>query len=156
MSIEETMQSMGLALPPPPSPVASYIPAVQAGNLIYVSGQLPFQNGVLTCAGRVPADLDEAAARDGAKLAALNGLAAAKAVVGDLEQISRVVKVTGYVRSADGFAGQPGVVNGASDLLVALFGERGRHARAAVGVSELPLGAAVEIELILAVESPGH
>jgi enamine deaminase RidA (YjgF/YER057c/UK114 family) len=151
MSAEDTLQSMGLTLPQPARPVASYVPAVRVGNLVYTSGQIPTRNGQLTHRGQVGLEVTEDDAYHEAQTCALNALAAIKALVGSLDAITQVVKVTGYVNSADGFTGQPTVVNGASDLLVKLFGDRGRHARSAVGVAELPLDAAVEVELIVEV-----
>lgn len=151
MSVEDTLQSMGLTLPPPARPVASYVPAVRTGNLIYTSGQIPTRNGQLTRRGKVGLDLTEDDAYNEAQTCVLNALAAIKDVVGNLDSITQVVKVTGYVNSSSGFTDQSTVVNGASDLLEKLFGDRGRHARAAVGVRELPLNAAVEVDLIVEV-----
>jgi enamine deaminase RidA (YjgF/YER057c/UK114 family) len=146
LSILERLHALGLALPATPRPVAAYVPAVRAGNFVIVSGQLPFRDGELTATGYVGADVTPEEAYQAARQAVLNGLSAHTSVA-PLDAIVRVVKVTGYVQSAPGFHGQPAVVNGASELLLDLFGEAGRHARAAVGVSELPLGAPVEVEL---------
>ena len=151
MKPEEKLQAMGLTLPPPARPVAAYVPVVQSGSHLYVSGQLPIRDGQLTDRGRVGSDLSVEQAYQAARTCALNGLAAIKAHVGDLGRVVRVVKVTGFVAGAPGFVEQPKVVNGASELLVELFGERGRHARSSVGVAELPLGAPVEIELLVEV-----
>jgi enamine deaminase RidA (YjgF/YER057c/UK114 family) len=151
MSVEDTLQSMGLALPPPARPVASYIPAVRTGNLVYTSGQIPTRDGKLTRRGQVGLEISEDDAYEEARTCTLNALAAIKDLIGSLDSITQVVKVTGYVNSADGFTDQATVVNGASDLLVKLFGDRGRHARAAVGVAELPLDAPVEVDLIVEV-----
>lgn len=151
MSVEDTLQSMGLTLPPPARPVASYVPAVRVGNLVYTSGQIPTRDGELRRRGQVGLELSEDDAYEEARTCALNALAAIKDLLGNLDSISQVVKVTGYVNSADGFTDQATVVNGASDLLVKLFGDKGRHARAAVGVAELPLDAAVEVDLIVEV-----
>jgi enamine deaminase RidA (YjgF/YER057c/UK114 family) len=141
------LAELGLTLPPVPAPVAAYVPAVVAGDLVWTSGQLPTVAGALTVAGLVGAEVDEDTARDCARTAALNALAALHAAVG-LDNIARIVKVVGFVASAPGFAGQPAVVNGASELLGAVFGENGRHARSAVGVAALPLGAPVEVEVV--------
>lgn len=151
MSVEDTLEGMGLALPQPARPVASYVPAVRVGNLIYTSGQIPTHGGELTRRGKVGLEVTEDEAYEEAQTCALNALAAVKDLTGSLDAVSQVVRVTGYVNSAAGFSGQPAVVNGASDLLVKLFGDRGKHARAAVGVSELPLNAAVEVDLIVEV-----
>ncbi|GGN74246.1 putative endoribonuclease [Actinoplanes lobatus] len=141
------LAELGLILPSVAAPVASYVPAVQSGNHVFVSGQLPFVDGKLTQVGKVGAEVtvEEAAAL--ARLCALNALAAIDALVG-LERIVKIVKVGGFVASAPGFTAQPAVINGASDLFAAVLGEQGRHARAAVGVAELPLGAPVEVEVI--------
>lgn len=152
MSIEARLAALGLALPEAPRPVAAYVPAVTAGGFLYTAGQIPFQEGQVVYKGKVGADLTPEEGAAAARLCALNGLAAARAELGTLDRVRRVVKVTGYVNSAPGFTGQPAVLNGASELLVQVFGEAGRHARAAVGVSDLPLDAAVEVEMILAVE----
>ncbi|MEW5725817.1 MAG: RidA family protein [Thermodesulfobacteriota bacterium] len=148
MSIKARLEQMGLSLPQAPRPVAAYVPAVRTGNLLFISGQIPFVEGQLKVRGRCGEDVSLEAAREAARAAALNGLAVAEAAAG-LDRVSRVVKLTGYVASAPDFFDQPQVVNGASELLVELFGEAGRHARAAVGVSALPLGAPVEIEMVL-------
>jgi enamine deaminase RidA (YjgF/YER057c/UK114 family) len=153
MSVEDALQSMGLSLPPAARPVASYVPAVRTGNLVYTSGQIPTRGGELTRRGKVGLDLSEDDAYDEARTCTLNALAAIKDLIGSLDSVTQVVKVTGYVNSASGFAGQSTVVNGASDLLLKLFGDRGRHARAAVGVAELPLNAAVEVDLVVEVNS---
>lgn len=141
---------LGLELPSVTPPLASYVPAVRTGNLVFVSGQLPMVEGKLVESGKVGAEVTAERANELAARCALNGLAAAAALVG-LEHITRVVKVVGFVASAPGFTGQPGVVNGASDLLASVLGESGKHARSAVGVAELPLGAPVEVELVLEV-----
>ncbi len=151
MSVQDTLQSMGLTLPQPARPVASYVPAVRVGNLIYTSGQIPTRDGRLTRRGKVGIELTQDDAYDAAQTCALNALAAVQDLTGSLDAISQVVKVTGYVNSAEGFSDQSTVVNGASDLLVKLFGEKGKHARAAIGVAGLPLDAAVEVDLIVEV-----
>ncbi len=139
-----------MALPEVVAPLASYVPAVRTGNLVYTSGQLPMQGGKLVGTGKVGADVtpDEGSAM--ARICALNALAAVHALVG-VDAVTRVVKVVGFVASAPGFTGQPGVVNGASELLAEVFGDAGAHARSAVGVAELPLGAPVEVEMIVEV-----
>ena len=151
MTFEEKLTSLGLALPEAPKPVATYVPAVQTGNLLFLSGVLPMRNGQLAFTGKLGRDLTVPEGIEAAKVAILNALAIAKQELGSLDRITRVVKVVGHVASADGFAEQPQVLNGASDLLVAVFGDAGRHARVATGAAELPRGAAVEIEVILAV-----
>lgn len=150
MSVEDRLQTLGFSLPDVPQPLATYVPAVRTGNLVYTSGQLPTVSGDLTARGQVGLDLQEDEAYEAARTATLNALAAIRSVV-SLDDIVRVVHVTGYVSSADGFTDQPAVINGASDLLVQLFGEAGKHSRAAIGVSQLPRGAPVEIDLIVEV-----
>jgi enamine deaminase RidA (YjgF/YER057c/UK114 family) len=152
MKIEERLKELNITLPEVAAPVASYVPAVLSDNLVYVSGQLPMRDGKLIAEGRVGEDVSPETGQECARTAVLNGLAAVKAHIGDLGRVKRIVRITGYVRSGQGFTGQPGVVNGASDLLVEIFGEAGRHARSAVGVTELPLGAPVEIEMIVEIE----
>jgi enamine deaminase RidA (YjgF/YER057c/UK114 family) len=153
---EERLVELGLTLPAVAKPLASYVPAVRTGNYVYTSGQLPSVAGVLTCVGKVGegvgASVSPADAKAAARVAALNALAAIHAVVGDLSSVVRVVKVVGYVASTSDFGGQPGVVNGASELLGEVFGgEVGAHARSAVGVAVLPLDAPVEVEVIVEV-----
>ncbi|GAA3882360.1 RidA family protein [Streptomyces sedi] len=145
--VERRLAELGLELPPVVPPVAAYVPAVISGRYVYTSGQVPLVAGELPIAGKVGAEVDEERARDMARVCALNALAAVKSVAGDLDRVARVVKVLGFVASAPGFTGQPQVVNGASELLGEVFGERGRHARSAVGVAVLPLDAPVEVEL---------
>ena len=144
------LAELGLSLPEVVPPVASYVPAVQSGKHVYVSGQLPMADGKLLATGKVGAGVSAEQAKDLAGRCALNALAAVESLVG-LENVVKVVKLTGFVASAEGFTGQPGVINGASDLLGAVFGEAGRHARSAVGVAELPLDAPVEVEIIVEV-----
>ncbi|MDX6207112.1 MAG: hypothetical protein QOF39_3169 [Frankiales bacterium] len=151
MSPEERLAELGLTLPDVVPPLAAYVPAVRTGSLVYVSGQLPMVNGALGETGQVGSDVTPEAARVMAQHCALNALAAVKAEIGDLALVTRVVKVVGFVASAPGFSGQPQVVNGASDLLLALFGDAGRHARSAVGVVSLPMNTPVEVELIVEV-----
>ena len=150
MNVKERLSQLGLTLPEAPKPVAAYVPAVRNGDRVYVSGQLPFKDGELIAKGRVGEGLSLEEAKEGARVAALNGLAAASTVV-NLNYVNRVIKLTGYVASGPDFFEQPQVINGASELIQDIFGEAGRHARAAVGVSALPLGAAVEVEMILQV-----
>ena len=151
MGYEDKLKSLGLELPEAPKPVATYVPAVRTGNLLFLSGVLPMQNGQLAYAGKLGRELSVSEGIEAAKVAILNALAIAKQEIGSLDRITRVVKVVGHVASAEGFTDQPQVLNGASDLLVAIFGEAGRHARVATGAAELPRRAAVEIEVILAV-----
>ena len=141
------LTELGLTLPTVVPPVGSYVPAVQSGNYVYTSGQLPFVDGELPQTGKVGAEVSPEDAAGLARLCAVNALAAIDALVG-LGRIVKIVKVVGFVASAPGFTGQPAVINGASDLFAAVLGEQGRHARSAVGVSELPLGSPVEVEVI--------
>lgn len=140
------LAELGIRLPPVAAPVASYVPAVRTGSLVFTSGQLPFVDGGLRRTGKVGGSVDIEAAAADAKVCALNALAAIDELVG-LDEVARVVRVVGYVASAEGFSGQPRVVNGASELIARIFGDAGRHARSAIGVAELPLGAPVEVEL---------
>ncbi len=148
---ESRLAELQIELPPPPLPMATYVPAVQAGNLLFLSGVLPIRDGQLAFSGKLGRDLTVEQGMEAARIALLNALAIAKQEVGSLDRITRVVKVVGHVASAEGFVQQPQVINGASDLLVAIFGEVGRHARVAVGAAELPRGAPVEIEVILSI-----
>ena len=142
------MAELGLTIPTVAKPVAAYIPAVTTGNLVYTSGQLPFVDGALPATGKVGADVDADAANALARHCVLNGLAAARTAIGSLDRITRVVKVVGFVASDPSFTGQPGVINGASDLLKEIFGDAGQHARSAVGVAVLPLDSPVEVEFV--------
>jgi enamine deaminase RidA (YjgF/YER057c/UK114 family) len=144
----ERLAELGLALPPVAAPVAAYVPAVRSGDHVYVSGQLPFVAGALPATGKVGAGVTAEDAAGLARTCALNALAAVDDLVG-LDSVAQVVKVTGFVASAPDFTGQPAVLNGASELFGAVFGEAGRHARSAVGVAALPLDAPVEVELIV-------
>ena len=146
---EERLAALGLSLPPVVTPLAAYVPAVRSGTMIYTSGQLPVVDGQLMSTGKVGAEVGAAEAAALARTCALNALAAAASVAGGLAAIERIVKLTGFVASAPDFTGQPQVVNGASELLLEVFGEAGRHARSAVGTAVLPLNAPVEIELIV-------
>ena len=150
MSATTRLKELGLELPAVVPPVAAYVPAVQTGSLVYTSGQLPMAGGAMAQTGLVGGPVTPEQAKDLARTCALNALAAIDALVG-LDSVTRVVKVVGFVASAPGFTGQPGVVNGASELLGEVFGDAGRHARSAVGVAALPLDAAVEVELIVEV-----
>ncbi|WP_432793731.1 RidA family protein [Rhodococcus ruber] len=141
------LAELGLILPPVAAPVAAYVPAVRTGDHVYTSGQLPFVDGALGLAGKVGAEVAAEDAKAAARIAALNALAAVDDLVG-IDNLVRIVKVVGFVASAEGFTGQPGVINGASELLGEVFGEAGVHARSAVGVAELPLGAPVEVEIV--------
>ena len=153
-SPEQRLAELGLTLPPVPAPVAAYIPSVRSGAYVFTSGQVPMVDGALQVTGKVGAEVSAEQAKELARTAVLNAIAAVHAEVGDLSRVRRIVKVVGYVASAPDFTGQPGVVNGASELLGEVFGDAGRHARSAVGVAVLPLDAPVEIELIVEVDVP--
>ncbi|MHA7268546.1 RidA family protein [Arthrobacter sp. HLT1-20] len=146
--IEARLAELGLTLPPVAPPVAVYVPAVISGNHVYTSGQLPFIGGKLTATGKVGAEVSAEDAKSLAATCAINAIAALKSVIGDLDRVTRIVKVVGFVASDPSFTGQPGVINGASELLGEVFGDAGVHARSAVGVSVLPLDSPVEVELI--------
>lgn len=150
MTPEEKLAELGYELPSPTPPLAAYVPAVRTGNLVYISGQGPMGDGKLVT-GKVGADVSLEEAQDAARVTCLNGLAALKAEIGDLSKVTRVVKLLVMVNSAPGFDQQPAVGNGASELLLEVFGDAGRHARSAVGVAELPFGICVEIEFIFEV-----
>ena len=153
MSIKEKLASIGLSLPVASAPVAAYVPAVKSGNLVFTAGQLPVVDGKLVKEGKVGSDVTAEDAKELAQICALNALAAISLVV-DLDQVERVVKVSGFVNCAPGFTTIPGVVNGASEFLIKVFGDvNGKHARTAVGVAELPLNAPVEIELIVEIKN---
>lgn len=147
-AVEQRLAELGIELPGVAAPVAAYVPAVVTGNYVFTSGQLPFVNGVLPATGKVGAEVEAADAAAFAATCAVNALAAIKAQIGDLDRISRIVKVVGFVASDPSFTGQPAVINGASELLGKVFGEAGAHARSAVGVAVLPLDAPVEVEVI--------
>ncbi len=153
MSIESKLQEMGLTLPEAPKPLAAYVPAVKSGEYVYTAGQIPLVGGELKYKGKVGADLDETKGYEAARTCALNCLSVIKAQIGNLDNIEQVVKVTGFVASAPGFNGQPKVINGASELIGELFGDKGKHARSAVGVNELPIDAACEVEMIVKVKA---
>ncbi|MFT4298790.1 MAG: RidA family protein [Aeromicrobium sp.] len=149
-AVADRLAALGLTVPPVAAPVASYVPAVAHGGIVFTSGQLPFVDGTLVATGKVGAEIDPERAVELARIAALNAVAAIGSVA-DLDAVVQVVKVGVFVASAPGFTAQPAVANGASDLFAAAFGEAGQHARSAVGVAELPLGSPVEVELQVAV-----
>ena len=151
MSFEAKLTELGITLPPAPKPVATYIPAVRAGDLLFLSGTGPFKDGKIAFAGKLGRDLTVEQGADAARLTLLNALAMVRQEIGTLDRVVRIVRLTGHVASAEGFTQQPAVINGASDLLVQIFGEAGRHARLALGAAELPLNMCIEIELILQV-----
>jgi enamine deaminase RidA (YjgF/YER057c/UK114 family) len=145
--IEHKIIELGLVLPTPAKPLASYVPAKKSGSLVFTAGQLPMVDGVLVAQGFLGKNVEIEDAYQAARICTLNALAAIKGVIGDLDQIKQIVRVVGYVASVPEFTQQPAVVNGASELLLDIFGENGKHARSAVGMTALPLNAAVEIEL---------
>jgi len=149
--VEARLTELGLQVPDVAPPLASYVPAVRDGDLVWTSGQLPMVGGALVATGKVGADVTPEQAKDLARTCALNAIAAVKSVVGDLDLVVQVVKVVGFVASDPGFTGQPGVINGASELLGQVFGDAGVHARSAVGVAVLPLDAPVEVEITVRV-----
>ncbi|GJL55193.1 MAG: hypothetical protein NPIRA02_23250 [Nitrospirales bacterium] len=151
MTIEQKLQEFGVVLPLAPKPLAAYVPACLAGDLLFVSGVLPFHDGKLTVTGKLGQELDVAQGYEAAQTAVLNALAIMLQELGTLERIKQIVRMTGHVASATGFSEQPAVINGASDFLLKVFGDAGRHARLAVGAAELPLYAPVELELIVQV-----
>lgn len=151
MTVADRIFSLGLALPKAPVPVASYVPVRQTGDLAFTSGQTPTRDGSLVVKGKLGREVSIADGQRGARVAVLNCLATLAEHLGSLDRVAAVVKLTGYVASAEGFSEQPEVVNGASSLLEQIFGDAGRHARASLGVAELPGGAPVEIELIVQV-----
>ncbi len=150
--IEEKIIELGYELPEAPKPLAAYIPALKVDNLIFTAGQLPTVKGELKYTGKIGADLSEADAQKAAEISALNCLSVIKSVIGNLDQIEQVVKLTVFVNSADYFTNQPKVANGASELIAKIFGEKGKHVRSAVGVNELPLNAPLEIEMIVKIK----
>ncbi|MEK9142693.1 MAG: RidA family protein [Nitrospirota bacterium] len=149
MSYEEKLRDLGLTLPAPPKPVANYVPAVRVDNLLFLSGVLPSRDGQLIMTGKLGQNLSIEQGVEASRMAVLNGLSIIRHEVGSLDRVKRIVKMVGHIASAPGFTDQPQVLNGASDLLVSLFGDAGRHARVAVGAAELPRQAPVEIELIV-------
>lgn len=150
-NIEKKLEQLGLSLPDAPKPVAAYIPAKQSGKLVFTAGQLPTVDGVLISKGLLGKDVEVEEASKAARICTLNALAAIKGIVGDLDRIKQIVRVVGYVASIPTFTQQSAVVNGASELLLEVFGESGKHARSAVGMAALPLNASVEIELTIEV-----
>jgi enamine deaminase RidA (YjgF/YER057c/UK114 family) len=150
VTVSQRLTELGIELPQVVAPLAAYVPATRTGNLVYTAGQLPIQGGELAATGKVGAEVSPEQASDLARLCGLNALAAVHALVG-IDSVVKVVKVVGFVASAPGFSGQPGVVNGASELFGEVFGQAGAHARSAVGVSELPRNAPVEVEIIVEV-----
>lgn len=150
---EEKIKQLGVTIPEPVKPLAAYIPAMQVGNLVMTSGQVPISAGVVKYQGKVGKDLTEEQGKEAAKLCAINCLSAIKSVIGNLDRIKRVLKLTVFVSSAEGFTAQPKVANGASEFIGEIFGEAGKHVRSAVGVSELPLNSAVEIEMIVEINN---
>ncbi|HON86941.1 MAG: RidA family protein [Firmicutes bacterium] len=149
MKIEDRLAELGLSLPEVPAPVAAYVPAVRAGNWVYVSGQTPFRDGKLRVKGKVGKDVTLEDAYEEAKQCALNIMAAVKSVAGSLDNVERIVKLVGFVASTPDFTDAPKVVNGASELFVQVFGDKGKHARSAVGVASLPLDCCVEVEAVV-------
>ena len=147
--IEEKLKSLNITLPSPPSPAGAYIPVVKSGNTVYVSGQIPIEEGKVAFKGKVPTAQPLENAQKAAKLCAINALAQLKKELGDLDRISRILRVSGFVNSEPDFTNQPKVINAASDLLFEIFGEKGQHSRIAVGVASLPLGSTVEIDMIV-------
>ncbi len=151
MTASENLQRLGVQLPEAPRPVGSYLPACQAGDLVFVSGVLPFQERKILHPGKLGRDLSIEDGKANAQIAIINALAILQEEIGNLSRIARIVRLTGHVASAEGFVDQPAVINGASDFLVEVFGEKGRHARLALGAFELPLHAPIELELIVQV-----
>ncbi|PWW65964.1 RidA family protein [Actinokineospora spheciospongiae] len=150
MSWRAKLAELGVELPPVAPPAGSYVPAVRTGSLVFTAGQIPLVDGAVAAIGKVGAEVSPEEAQRLARICALNALAAVDDLVG-IDEVVRVVRIVGFVASAEGFTGQPAVVNGASDLFTEVFGEQGRHARSAVGVAELPLGVPVEVELVVEV-----
>ena len=153
MTPEEKLADLEITLPEAPAAVANYVPWIQTGNLLMTSGQLPWHDGEIQYAGKCGADLSIEEGYEAARLCAINAIAQLKAAIGDLSKISKIVRLEGNVHSATGFQDQPQVLNGASDLIFAVFGERGRHTRTALGINEMPLNAAVHLSLFAEVES---
>jgi enamine deaminase RidA (YjgF/YER057c/UK114 family) len=151
--IEEKIKQMGITIPEAVKPLAAYIPAIRVGNLVMTSGQIPISEGNVKYIGKVGRDLSEEEGKEAAKLCALNCLSAVRNVIGNLNKIKRVLKLTVFINSAEGFTAQPKVANGASEFIGEIFGDAGKHVRSAVGVSELPLNSAVEIEMIVEIQS---
>ncbi len=148
MSAEDKLAELGIELPTPPKPVAAYVPVIQTGNLCYVSGQLPIKDGRVLATGSVPSPCSLEDAQEGARITAINILAQLKAHLGSLDRVKQIVRINGFIQSANGFYGQPDVLNGASEFLVEVLGDKGRHTSIAIGVYELPLNAAIQIDEI--------
>jgi len=151
-SIEDKLRELGFELPTPPAAVGFYVPVIRTGNLVITSGQLPFVGQEMAFAGKLGDDLHEQDGINAARICAINALAQIKACIGDLEKVKQIVRLEGNIHSAAGFQGQPHVLNGASELMVELFGDRGRHTRTALGISEMPLNAAVQLSVWAEVE----
>jgi enamine deaminase RidA (YjgF/YER057c/UK114 family) len=152
MSAEDNLITLGITLPEPPNPIGAYLPATRAGDLVFVSGVLPMVEGKLFCQGKLGLEIGLEEGYEAARISCINALSIIKKELGSLDSIRRIVKITGYVASTPDFIDQPKVVNGASELLLSVFGEQGKHARAAVGCSSLPADSPVEIEMIVEVE----
>jgi enamine deaminase RidA (YjgF/YER057c/UK114 family) len=150
--IEENIIKLGFRLPDPPKPLAAYVPALQSGGFVFTAGQLPIVDGQLKFSGKLGKEINEEEGKKAAEICALNCLSAVKGVLGSLDEIEQIVKLTVFVNSAEGYTNQPIVANGASELMEKIFGEKGKHARSAVGVNELPKNAPVEIEMIVKVK----
>lgn len=148
MTTSERLRELDISLPQVAAPVAAYVPAIRTGNQVWTSGQIPFVNGELAATGKVGAEVSAEDAYNYARIAALNALAAVDALVG-IDKVTRILKIVGFVASAEDFGGQPAVINGASELMGEIFGDAGAHARSAVGVAELPLNSPVEVEIIV-------
>ena len=151
-SVEQRLQALGHLLPTAPAPVASYVPAIRFGNIVVTSGQLPMIGKEVIFKGKLGKEIHEEDGHSAARICALNALAQIKSVIGDLDHVKQIIRVEGYVQSADGFNKQPSIINGASDLLVQIFGDKGKHTRIALGANELPLDAAVELVIWAEVE----
>jgi enamine deaminase RidA (YjgF/YER057c/UK114 family) len=151
MIIEAKLAELGIDLPEAPAPVAAYQPWIRAGNLIFTSGQLPFRNGEISYAGKLGAELSNEDGYQAARQAALNAIAHIKSAAGDLDKVKTIIRIEGYVHCAEGFRDHPQVLNGASDLIAEIFGDRGIHTRLALGINEMPLNAAVQLAMIVEV-----
>jgi len=149
MIIEAKLAELGIDLPEAPTPVAAYQPWIRAGNLIFTSGQLPFRNGEISYAGKLGAELSNEDGYQAARQAALNAIAHIKSATGDLDKVKTIIRIEGYVHCAEGFRDHPQVLNGASDLIAEIFGDRGIHTRLALGINEMPLNAAVQLAMIV-------
>ncbi len=147
MSIEEKLRELDIDLPPAPPAVAAYQPWIRTGNLVFTSGQLPWRDGEIAYTGKLGTELSEADGYQAARLCCINTIAQLKAATGDLEKIQKIVRIEGYVHAGAGFRGHPQVLNGASDLVAEIFGERGQHTRLALGINEMPLDAAVQLAM---------